>query len=358
MKILFLTVGPNITASSRARVYQYLPYLHKAGIETHVIFYTSKANAYKIVNAKKRAVSNKIFGKSFTLLSILRFLFHAKGFDILFIQKVLLPKSVIAILKMLNTNIIFDFDDAIFLSEKYNYKSNDKFIKRFNYILENSKCVIASNNFLKQRVLNFNKNIFVINTPIDLFKFSPNKENRKTKENDNIIVGWIGSPASSEYLRDLEDIFKILTKRHNNIIFEFIGADDFYKEFENFRIKEWNFDSEVNDLKNFDIGIMPLRDEEWCQGKGGYKLLQYMAAGIPCVASPVGINKEIIKNGTNGFLANTPNDWLNILSLLISDTSLRQKMGQEGLRLAEKLYSYKVNAFRLIDALNSINSQT
>ena len=352
MKILFLTVGPDIIPSSRTRVYQFLPYLHKGGIKTKAISCTSKTNAYKIANAIKRGVLDKIFGKIFAFFNILRFLLLTKRFDILFIQKVLLPQSLVNVVKMLNDNIIFDFDDAVFLSDGYQYNPNGKLLERFNYILRNSKNIIVSNYFLREKAAILNKKVHVLTTPVDTNRFFPKAKDMKAK--NNIVIGWIGSPASSRYLRDIKDVFNVLVKKYNNLKFEFIGADHFYEERDNFNIKKWNLYSEVNDLQNFDIGIMPLKNDEWCRGKGGYKLLQYMAVGIPSVASPVGINKELIEEGASGFLVDSPQEWIEKISRLIEDQDLRKIMGRRARETVETLYSYEVAAPKFLRTFEDI----
>ena len=110
-------------------------------------------------------------------------------------------------------------------------------------------------------------------------------------------------------------------------------------------------ETEVADLQSFDIGIMPLPDNEWTRGKGGYKLLQYMAVGVPCVASPVGINKELIRDGENGFLATTEEEWYEKLSLLIDNPELRREMGRRGRAYVVRNHSFEAAAPKLISAL-------
>lgn len=122
----------------------------------------------------------------------------------------------------------------------------------------------------------------------------------------------------------------------------------------NATLKKWRLDNEVATLQSFDIGIMVLPDNEWTRGKGGYKLLQYMAVGIPCVASPVGINKELIRDGENGFLATTEEEWYENLSLLIDNPELRKKMGMRGRDFVVRNYSFEVAAPKLISALKGL----
>jgi len=122
-------------------------------------------------------------------------------------------------------------------------------------------------------------------------------------------------------------------------------------------IKEWGLDAEVGDLQDFDIGIMPLPNDEWSRGEGGYKLLQYMAVGIPCVASPVGINSALIKEGVNGYLANSEDQWYQKLEVLIKNRTLRESMGASGRNIVEERYSLEVSAPKLIEFIEKIGAR-
>lgn len=354
MKVLFLTTGPDIVASSRARVYQYLTYLHKENIKAKVIPFTSRTQAYKIINNIKRSPLDEICGKVYSCLNILRFLFLCRRFDILFIQKIILPSGLVNIIKKINNNMVFDFDDAIFLTDRYEHNNNDKFLKRFNYILRNCKCVIAGNNFLKEKAVILNKKVYALPTPVDTARFPAEREGREVK--NNIVIGWIGSPDSCGYLRGLRHVFEILARGYGNLEFEFIGADDFYKGQDKFTIKEWSFDREAGDLQNLDIGIMPLSDSEYARAKCGYKLLQYMSMGIPAVASPIGINCELIQDGVNGFLAGSQEEWKEKLDLLLKNSDLRLKIGRAGRKTVEQFYSYEIIAPKLIGVFKDLSN--
>lgn len=341
MKVLFLTIGDKSVASSRVRVYSYLPYLYKEGRKVFIMHYTPSWQCKKILSMKKQSFIAKIISKLYTMSIVLFLFILAPFFDAIYIQKVMLSKFTIMVLKVLNGNIIFDFDDAIFI------------YKDITHLLKNSVCVIVSNKYLKEFASRYNRRVYELISPVKV-------DSHYFQKNDNLItLGWLGSPETSKYLYQLIPVFKSLKEKFENLNIEFMGTDkNKYFESSDIKITEWSIEGEKKYLERINIGIMPLIDDEWSRSKCGYKLLQYMAMGIPCVASPVGINKEIIEDGLNGFLANTPDEWLDKLSLLIRDILLCQKLGKEGRRLAEELYSYKVNAPRLIEILQNINSNT
>jgi len=140
-------------------------------------------------------------------------------------------------------------------------------------------------------------------------------------------------------------------------VIELIGAANLTVKGANIRIKEWTLDTEVKNLQNFDVGIMPLLDNEWSRGKGGYKLLQYMAVGIPCVASPVGVNAKLIREGINGYLANSEDEWYKKLEVLIKNETLRESMGKNGRKIAETQYSFEVSVPKLIKLIKEVGSR-
>lgn len=347
MKVLFLVAGPDIVASSRTRVYQYIPYLKRAGIQCYAIAYESQSSCGAKLNLFHKNFLSKVISKLYNWLQILRFICRASRYDVLFIQRVLLPLSVQRLLKRINANIIFDFDDALYLNLK------KRFIERFNNLLRESKCIIVENRFTGDYASRFNKNIFTITGPIEVNRYLPKMGN---PVRDKIVIGWIGSPATAVFLKPLYEVFQWLIRKYENLWIELIGAPGLNLGVANAIIKNWRLETEVSDLQDFDIGIMPLPDDEWSKGKGGYKLLQYMAIGIPCVASPVGINREIIKDGVNGFLGGNQEEWMERLSRLIEDRELREKMGREGRNLAESLYSYEVNFPKFISILKEVAS--
>ena len=335
MRILFFTAGTDILPSSRTRVYQYLPYLNDRGIKVKLINFTSQGLCRANLMKQPRNAIEIVFDKFYSSFQIVRLLFFASGFDVIFIQKVLLPVPVFQALKFLNKHIVFDFDDAIFLKGIY---INDKFINRFIHTVSSSNLIILENDFAKDFVSKYNKNVLLITGPIDVRRYLPNKE---TKSNGSITIGWIGSPDTAEYLGLLSEVFRDLCLKYVNLAIHIVGAHKTNEEGTRISSSEWRLATEVEDLHKFDVGIMPLSNDSWAKGKGGYKLLQYMSCGIPCVGSPIGINLKIIREGINGFFAGSQAEWKEKLSLLIENSALRKNMGQNGRRIAVSEYSFE-----------------
>jgi glycosyltransferase involved in cell wall biosynthesis len=277
-------------------------------------------------------------------------------YDVVFLQKVPLNVKGFNILKLLKKKMVFDFDDAIyttipgFTDSDFGIKS--ELANRMKNILSTDKLlVVLENKITKQFAEQYNKNILVITGPIDTERYFPAK---KGMDNDRVVIGWIGSSSTTPYLSILFPVFRRLCRTHPDAYIKLIGAAPI--NIPDVRVKQvdWDLETEVEELQEFDIGIMPLPDDEWTRGKGGYKLLQYMAVGIPCVASPVGINKDLIKDGENGFLSATEEEWYEKLSLLIDNPEIRKKMGLRERDFVVKNYSFEVAAPKLISVLKSL----
>lgn len=344
-KILFLTLGKENLASSRIRAYGYRSYLKNAGFDCRYISYTTSFYHRSITRGNNYLIKtvNKLYG----YISIFRLLWKVKAFDVIFIQRVLLSRHIFRLLRTLNPNVIFDFDDAVYLTDRYtrNGKSN-KFLKRFDYIAKNSKVVITTQSFFNlSYAKSINKNVITLTTPVDTKRYFPMK---REIAKEGVVIGWIGSPSTTHYLNKLKNVFHLISKKYPYVRFEFIGAEPFKLDGIKLIFKDWSIESEIEDLQNFDIGIMPLEDDEWSRNKY-YKLLQYFAVGIPAVVSAVGICRDIVDDGVNGFLAKDEDAWINKISMLIENPELRKRLGENGREKAVSRYSYEANSPILIN---------
>ncbi|MCK4351978.1 glycosyltransferase family 4 protein [candidate division WOR-3 bacterium] len=360
MRVLFLTLFTEIGASSRYRVYQLMPHLEKKGIScTTSPLLSEKFYKVSFGFVKYPKPFYSLYIASYFLFSFFKRVtdvIRAKNYDIVFIQKDILPLCLLGVLKLLNKNIIFEFDDAIFMPHPSHKGSLGKILevrrKHFSRIICMSKHIIVSNNYNKAPALQYNPNVSVIRGPIDTDRFFVKKENEK----DKIVIGWIGHPTATPFIQEMQGIFDKIGKKFPNVILSLVGSKKI--AFSNIKVmcKNWTLDTEVEDLQSFDIGIGPLPDVEWHKGKGGVKLLQYMSCGIPVVASPVGINSEIVVDGVTGFLATTEEEWYEKLSILIKDKKLREKMGMEGRKRVEERYSLKKAVPKLINIFQGVIS--
>lgn len=355
MRVLFVVSGTERVAATRYRVCQYLPHLAQEGISYCVFSITSDM-------VTRLAIRSPEFGEAarlayYTLAFIEKFFrfwavfFLARRFDIIFLQRATFPFGLAKLLPMTGKKVIFDIDDAIFMpdSPKQNPLALFKaFIREreLKDILTISDSVIVENKYIKSYVSKFCKKVYKIPGPIDTERYYARpKTGGAARE---IVLGWIGSPATTAYLHLLDNVFLNVLARFDNIRVVLVGTGNYL--FTDRRVKKvsWSYGREVEYLNGFDIGLMPMPDDEWSRGKLGCKMLQYMAMGVPSVVSYTTTNAELIRSGENGFLVKTEEDWIKRLSELISDEGLRERIGSAGRRTIEETCSVKRNLPKLI----------
>lgn len=351
MNVLFFTRYSYEAASSRYRFYQYVDFLNKEGINVaiHPLF-----DDEYVKNLKKRG--NKQYLKIISsYLKRIRDLRKGQKYDLVFIEKELLPWIPYGIESLLikrDTPYIVDYDDAIF--HDYDLRAN-VLIKRLlgqkiDKIMSCSKMVTVGSPYLAAKAAQVgSKRIEMLPTVIDLdkYKISPQSLNQ------TFTIGWIGSPSTTRYLQDLVPVFQSVCAYQNARVVA-IGAKDFQIDGVDLQIKQWSEEQEVNELQNVDVGIMPLDDTPWSRGKCGFKLIQYMACSKPVIASPVGVNTEIVEHGVNGFLASTNAEWIKYLQILQKDPELRENMGKQGRIKVEQQYCLQVTAPKLAALFRSV----
>lgn len=358
MKILFIPYGTERAPATRYRVTQYLPYLKEEGVEFTVFSAISKFSTSLMIKSpdfKHLArflyyiyVSMERIFRSFYVIAL------AGRFDIVFLQRTTFSFRLELLLKMANGNVIFDIDDAIFMPDK---PHNDivtrvkKHIKEREVlnVLKISKAVIVENEYIRDFASRYCGNVHKIPGPIDTERFHV----RKKEEVHDVVVGWIGTPATTPYLYAIDDALRDLRRKYDFVRLRFIGAGIYKSPGIKFERVDWDYKTEVEDLQDFDIGIMPMPDNEWTRGKLGCKMLQYMAMNIPAVVSYTPTNAEIIKHGENGFFATTKDQWKETLSTLIENKTLRNAIGQKGRLTVLDKCSLSGNVKKMMNIFNS-----
>ncbi len=326
-------------ASARIRALQYIPFFEDQGYNiTHIPRVPQRPSnlisKYTIFPVLKRWYSLKM------ALAIL-----LGKWNIVFIQRIFINKNLLEHLNSHSVPVIYDFDDAIYINPK---RPQDR--EKTADMVRLADKVIISTVYLYEYCLNCGQKPEVIPSPVETERIRPSE---KTK-NQTLTIGWIGSPWTSGFLEIIEKPLQRLAEKYK-FRFLTIGATADYKILGiNHIAKPWVFEDENENIGQMDIGLMPLPDTDWTRMKGGYKLLQYMSAGIPCVASPVGVNQSIIKPGVNGFLASTEEEWYTVLERLITDQELRIRLGSNGRRDAVELYSREVCFGKLLKIIKSM----
>jgi glycosyltransferase involved in cell wall biosynthesis len=251
------------------------------------------------------------------------------------------PAWLERLIQLFNCPIIYDFDDAIFnlhTSEANSRYGWFKFPGKTANICRSSSQVIVGNTYLADYARQFNANVSIIPSSVDVDQYQ--RANNKGDAGSRVIVGWTGSSTSQTYLETFAPLLRELMRQRD---VELHIISDRKPEMPGVPITwhQWSPETEIADLARFDIGIMPMPDDQWSRGKCSMKALLYMAMGIPTICSAVGMNREVIQHNENGFLASTDEEWLNCLNALIDDAVLRRRLGAAGRRTIEERYSMR-----------------
>lgn len=348
MKILLLSRYDNLAASSRYRFQQYLPYLKREGIEVTVApllgdWYVQRLYAGHRGNyaALGRAYLNRLWrllgGRKFDLIWV-----HMETFP-------WLPAWFEVALMKVAPRYVVDYDDAWF--HHYNLHSSRAVRwalgRKIDAVMRRAALVVAGSRYIADRARQTGASrVEIVPTVIDLDNYP------LTPQPDNPVftIGWIGSPCSDQWLRTIRPALQEVCREGNTRVVA-IGAGNTGLEGLPVEVKVWSEETEIEELRRFDVGIMPLADSPFARGKCGFKLIQYMASARPVVASPVGENVKIVADGVNGFLANTQEEWVRALKQLRADAALRRRMGEAGRARVEQHYCLQVTAPRILQLL-------
>ncbi|MFM9945325.1 MAG: glycosyltransferase family 4 protein [Bacteroidia bacterium] len=327
-KILMLTAGNVDHSSSRIRAIQFIPYLQKENFDV-IWIPRIPVEPVKIIDR----ILFPFLKRYFFLKT--RFFLIFGNWDSVFVQRAFLEEFYLKLIKKRNIPLVYDFDDAIYL------QPNDKQgnVSCTGLMVKYAQTVISSTSFLNSFCENHGKTPIVIPTSVDGEVIKPNLP---ITQKSIPVIGWIGSLTTTIVIKEAEEGLRRLAKRMN-YEFMIIGADINYKpEGIPFKHYDWSLEKEPFYLSKMDIGIMPLPWTDYSKGKGGFKLYMYMAAAIPSVATPIGVNADIIIEGVNGFHASNPEEWENKMFKLLNNSELREKMGREGREIFEKNYSVEI----------------
>lgn len=354
MRVLLLSRYGRLGASSRLRSYQYLPYLTSCGFDVTVAPFFGNDYVAGMYAGKVSHV-----GVLRSYLTRLRFMLRARRFDLVWVEKEMLPwiPSWIELgLFPSGVPLVVDYDDAVF----HRYDQNSLTVvrrllgRKIDAVMRRADLVIVGNDYLGERARQAGaRRIEFLPTVVDASRYIVSS----TATGRRLTIGWVGSPSTAHYLNLIAPALQELTVSRGVRVVA-VGANPAQLQDLPIEVRPWSEDTEVAEIQQFDIGIMPLPDEPFERGKCGYKLIQYMACGKPVVASPVGVSAVIVRPGIDGFLATTVAEWSESLRMLCDDTSLRQRMGVAGRARMEKEYSLQVAAPRLEQLLRSIGNKS
>ena len=350
-KILFLVPYPlHESPSQRFRFEQYFGLLQSHGYSYTVRSFLSSGNWKTLFKPGETLVKIGALTSGFVKRIIV--LFISPMYDFVFIHREVSPLGppifewILA--KLLRKKLIYDFDDAIWLTDRQNESfmlKVGKWRSKVSLICKWSYKVSCGNEYLCNFAATFNKNVVYNPTTIDTENLhNPSLFKEIYSEQKRVRIGWTGSHSTLKYLTKIESVLQKILTGYPWVEFIVIADQEPALSLPSVTFIPWNPETEMEDLMRFDIGIMPLPDDEWAKGKCGFKALQYMALERPAIVSSVGVNAKIIEHGVDGFLCRSDEDWEDALKKLIEDPSLRKSMGKSGRKKVIESYSVLSNS--------------
>lgn len=339
--VLFIVPHPVEGPSTRFRIQQYLPALDAAGIDYLVRPFLSSRLAP--VAYRQGSTAAKLAVTAWGTLQRTLDVVRACRCDLVYVLREAFPIGPPAFERMFEAasgRIAFDFDDAIY----HRYLNHDNPLDRFRdwdrpaKVISRARRTVAGSQILADfaRIhAPSPDHVVVIPTVVDTAVFTP----RPRPEDGTVVVGWIGTPRNTPYVKAIWPALSRVAALDRRVRYVLVGAEPFDTGDTRVEFRPWKLASEVSDVQGFDIGIMPLPDDEQTRGKCGFKLIEYMACGIPTVASPVGANLHVLAGGQTGLFAQDDAGWTEALLRLVADAGLRRDMGYEGRQRAVQAFS-------------------
>ena len=353
MRVLALTKYGRKAASTRQRFVQYEDALKSAGISVHYAPLLDDAHIERLARGERSSTPYLALRYLRRLLTVLT----SARYDILWVHCELFPYLPGLLEKtalLVRRPILFDYDDAIF--HMYDVSGNPAVRwalgNKLAPLLRAASACGCGNAYLQRYAMRYCSNSVILPTVVDTSRYLPGAA---SEEGRPLTIGWIGTPSTWPYVRPILPMLRNLVDGRS-VRFRVVGAGTAAESdrFDGVDLVDWSEESEIREVQAMDIGIMPLPDEPWARGKSGYKLIQYMACGLPVVASPVGVNSDIVLEGVSGFLAERPDQWTAALSKLLDSRELRAAMGSAGRSRAQASYSLAATAPRLTELMLSV----
>ncbi len=355
-KVLFVASHrPGRAPNQRFRFEQYIPYLEGQGYEIEHSYLIDE-NLDRILYSKGNYGSKLRFILD-SYKKRKRDLKKVEDHDLVFVAREALMFASTFFEKGVarsKAKMILDIDDAVWLPNVSGSNARFGWVKgprKIHNSMRYADLIIAGNSYLATYAQHFNPKVRVIPTTVDTSYHKP----MKVERDDRICIGWTGSPTTVPHFELAVPALKEIKERYGDRVrFKVIGEASYENKALGIKGQAWNKDTEIQDLSDIDIGIMPLPDTEWAKGKCGLKALQYMAMKIPPVISPVGVNKEIVEHGVNGFLAGTKGEWVEYLDRSVREASLREKLAASARETVQNRYSVDANKSLYAEALEEV----
>ncbi|HOF57225.1 MAG TPA: glycosyltransferase family 4 protein [Syntrophorhabdaceae bacterium] len=304
------------------RIHQYFPYLKKCRYEIELL--TTRTSFKNVLGSAKSA-------------------------DVVYLQRTLLNAFKFSMLRRCARILVYDFDDAVMYGTKG--ESNTR-RSRFARTVKHADAVFCGNDFLCNEAKRYKKdNVFYVPTVVDPDEYPTKLHVDKMQ----CVVGWTGSSSTSRYLEDIEELFRFY-ENDGHTVFKFIADKPPSLNMREGKLlfEKWQKEREKTCFLDFDMGIMPVRDDKWSQGKCGLKLIQYMAAGLPSITNPIGVANDMIEDGINGFIRMGTEGWRDAIDRLSKDVKQRISMGRAARGVVEERFSLKRWGPKISEIISSL----
>lgn len=362
-RILFVAAHrPDRSPSQRFRFEQYLSFLKENGFDYDFSWLISEKDDSRFYSPGNLRTKVMILLRSWWKRK--KDAWRASDYDIVFVQREAFMTGSTRFEKKFTKSgakLVFDFDDAIWNLDTSDANKKFEWLKnpgKTAEIISMSHLVIAGNQYLANYAKRHNKNVVIIPTTIDTNEYRRDgdlSDRAEPRVDKAICIGWSGSLTTIKHFEFAVPFLREIKKKYGDrVSIKVIGDSTYLNEELGVRGIAWKKEDEVIELSSFDIGIMPLPDDEWAKGKCGLKGLQYMALGIPTIMSPVGVNTEIIRDGENGMLASTTEEWVSKLDQLISSAELRRSIGTAAIKSVKDSYSVEVWRTKYVELLSKL----
>lgn len=327
------------TPSARMRVRQYTPLVKQHGIDMRE--YTLTLG--KSMPARKR---DRAMWAARTVLERAMSIPASYSADLTLISRSVMPAFLPAD-RLTRAPRVLDVDDAIWLTRGG---------KRAGALARECELVMCGNSFLAEYFSQWNRNVAILPTAVDLSRVFPSEQSR---DDDEPVIGWTGTSLNFQYLYRIEPAFQRVLAKNPRARLRIIA--DRAPSFPQLNAAQvdfvpWDAGNEASVLNTFTVGVMPLSDSPWERGKCSFKMLMYMAAGLPVVVSPVGMNREVLAKGDVGFGASTLDEWTEALDELLSNPTQAREMGRAGRDVIEQSFSVEKLAPVFAGLLHSVAS--
>jgi len=343
-RILFLTLYPASVASPRYRVLQFIPFLEASGFDctvssalTQTEYDTFKRPGIRAARYHFAEARNRV-----------QQIVTASKYDAVFVQKAVMSayvRGMVGLLRQYAPVLIVDIDDAIHLRPPHPLRGMARLIedsRQAEKLIGAADLVLAGNNWLRDAAAQWSNRAVIFPTVVDADRYRPKRE-----AESSFRLGWIGGPSTFDYVSDLREAIEPIAEETF-----FVGVAPEQVPWAGADVQPWIEQDEVSAIQSFSVGIMPLRKDDWCLGKCGLKALQYMACGVPCIATPWGAAREIIEHNVTGLLADTPDEWRAAIDQL-RDPQERCRIGDAARGTVEAHYSLQASAPVLTELLRS-----